>query len=51
MALPPQNNPGPSIEDAFLADRAMFWTRFTGFTKGAVIAVVVLLLGMLVFLA
>ncbi len=50
MALTPQNN-GPSIEDAFLADRAMFWNRFTGFTKGAVIGVAVLLIGMLVFLA
>lgn len=51
MALPPQTSNGSSVEDAFLADRAMFWDRFTGFTKGAVIAVVLLLLAMLIFLA
>ena len=49
MAQLPQT-PGPNIEDAFLADRAMFWNRFTGFTKGAVIAIVLLLIGMAIFL-
>ena len=49
MALTPQN-PGPSIEEAFTADRHIFWSRFTSFTKGSVIGIVVLLLAMLVFL-
>ena len=50
MALPPNTTTGSTIEDTFLADRAMFWTRFTSFTKGSVIAIVVLLIGMLIFL-
>ena len=41
---------GPSIDQAFVADRQMFWNRFTNFTTGAVIAVVLLLLLMLVFI-
>lgn len=51
MALPPQNSPAPSVEDSFVADRAMFWHRFTGLTKGAVIAVTLLLLALWIFIA
>ena len=46
-----QSTPGPNIDEAFIADRQMFWSRFTSFTTGAVIAVVVLLIAMAVFLA
>jgi hypothetical protein len=49
MALTPRTD-GPTIEQAFLADRAMFWNRFTGFTKWAVIAVAVLLIALWLFL-
>ncbi len=49
MAMTPQKTPA-SIEDTFIADRAMFWARFTGFTKYAVIALVVLLAAMWLFL-
>ena len=38
------------IDAAFVADRQMFWSRFTSFTTFAVIAVVVLLIAMAVFL-
>ena len=38
------------IDEAFVADRQMFWSRFTSFTTGAVVAVVVLLVAMAVFL-
>ena len=48
MATTPQKT-GSSIEDAFTADRAMFWQRFTTFTKGAVIVVVLLLLALWIF--
>ena len=41
----------PSIEDAFVADRVIFWARFTNFTKYAAIALAVLLVGMYLFLA
>ena len=44
----------PAVEtpgdDTFVADRQIFWSRFTTFTTGAVVAIVVLLLGMLIFL-
>lgn len=50
MALPPPTTNAPLTEDAFLADRQKFWGSFTGFTVGAVVVLVVLLLGMLVFL-
>ena len=33
----------PKIEDAFLADRAMFWGRFTTFSKYAIGIIIVLL--------
>lgn len=42
--------PAAGIDEAFLADRNMFWSRFTTFTTGAVVAVAVLLIGMAVFL-
>lgn len=42
---------GPSLEEAFVADRMTFWNRFTQFTTYSVIAMVVLLIGMYVFLA
>ncbi len=45
-----QPTSGPNIDEAFVADRVMFWSRFTTFTTGAVIAVVVLLVLMAVFL-
>jgi hypothetical protein len=38
------------IDEAFVADRQMFWSRFTTFTTGAVVAVVLLLIAMAVFL-
>ena len=38
------------IDAAFVADRQMFWSRFTSFTTFAVIAVVLLLVAMAVFL-
>ena len=51
MSLPPQTSVSPSVEETFVADRAMFWNRFTGFTKGAVIAIVVLLVALWLFIA
>jgi len=39
----------PAIE-AFIADRQIFWKRFTTFTSGALIVVVVLLIAMWLFL-
>ena len=35
-----------NIDEAFVADRQTFWSRFTTFTMGAVIAVAVLLVGL-----
>ena len=40
-----------NIDDAFVADRQTFWSRFTTFTMGAVIAIAVLLVGLLIFVA
>jgi hypothetical protein len=40
---------GITTEDAFVADRQMFWSSFTGFTTGAVIVVVTILVLLLVF--
>ena len=53
MALPEtkQSTVTPDIDQAFVADRQTFWSRFTTFTTGAIIAVVVLLVGMLIFIA
>lgn len=42
---------GPSLEEAFVADRMTFWNRFTRFTTFSVVAVVVLLIGMWIFIA
>lgn len=42
---------GPSLEEAFVADRMTFWNRFTRFTTYSVIALVVLLIGMWIFIA
>lgn len=42
---------GPSLEEAFVADRMTFWNRFTQFTTYAVIVLVLLLIGMYIFLA
>lgn len=50
MALPTTTTNAPLTEDAFLADRQKFWGSFTGVTMGAVIVMVLLLLGMLMFL-
>ena len=53
MALTPTPtpaSPAPLTEDAFLSDRHKFWTSFTGATTGAVVVMVVLLVGMAVFL-
>ena len=36
---------------AFIADRQIFWHRFTRFTLGAVIAVIVLVVGIWLFFA
>ncbi len=47
---PLPDNLAPNIEDAFTADRVIFWTRFTSFSKFAVIALVVLLMAMYLFL-
>ncbi len=53
MALPEtnQSNPTPNISEAFVADRQIFWSHFTTFTTGAVVAIAVLLLGLLIFVA
>ncbi len=37
-------------EDAFVADRQRFWGTFTGFATFAVVALIVLLVGMAFFL-
>ena len=38
---------GSNLDQAFIADRAMFWGRFTGFIKLGVGAVIVVLLFLL----
>ncbi len=48
MALPP-DTPN-TVEDGFTADRAMFWSRFTTFTKFGVGAVIALMLFLLIFI-
>jgi len=48
---PKQSSPKPNIDETFIADRQIFWSRFTTFTMGAVIAVAVLLVGLLIFVA
>lgn len=39
------------ITQSFIVDRQAFWTRFTSFTTGAVIVVVLLLIGLWLFVA
>ena len=46
-----QSTPTPNINEAFITDRQIFWSRFTNFTMGAVVAVTVLLVGLLIFVA
>ncbi len=50
MANPPPTTETDPVTQDFIADRQRFWGSFTGMTKFAVIGIVVLLLGMLVFL-
>lgn len=50
MAMTPQPE-GSNLDQAFTADRAMFWGRFTNFVKYGTIAMVVLLLLLWVFIA
>ena len=45
----PQNAQTGDIDETFIADRQIFWSRFTTFTTGAVVAVTVLLVGLYVF--
>ena len=44
----PQGTPTSKIDETFVADRQIFWSRFTNFTTGAVVAVAVLLIGLYV---
>ena len=44
-----QSSPTSSIDEAFIADRQIFWSRFTTFTTGAVVAVAVVVIGLYVF--
>ena len=44
----PQNTSTGKIDETFIADRQIFWSRFTTFTTGAVAAVAVLLIGLYV---
>lgn len=50
MAMTPQTD-GSKLDQSFVADRAIFWDRFTGFVKFGTIGIVVLLIGLLVFVA
>ena len=49
MALTPQTE-GSNLDQAFVADRAMFWGRFTGFVKFGIVAIVLLMIFLLVFI-
>ncbi len=53
MAQMPTTEPstGPDIAEAFVADRIMFWKRFGSFVVYAVIAVVVIVVGLWLFVA
>ena len=46
----PQGN-GSNLDKSFVADRAIFWDRFTGFVKYGTIGIVVLLIGLWAFVA
>jgi hypothetical protein len=51
MAQPQQETTSmDAATQAFVADRQIFWHRFTHFTLGAVIVMVILLIGMWIFL-
>ena len=39
------------ITQSFIVDRQAFWGRFTGFTSGAVVVIVLLLIGLWLFVA
>jgi negative regulator of sigma E activity len=41
---------GPSTVETFIADRQVFWTRFTRFIVAAVVVLAVILIGMAIFL-
>ena len=45
----PQSAPAGNIDETFIADRQIFWSRFTTFTTGAVIGVAVLLSALYLF--
>jgi hypothetical protein len=49
QSVTPQHS-GPNTPEAFIADREVFWARFTRFIVYAVIALVILLVGMAIFL-
>ncbi len=42
---------GPTSAEAFIADRQMFWTRFTHFVVFVAGAIALLLIGLAVFVA
>ncbi len=44
-----QSTPMDNIDETFVADRQIFWSRFTTVTSGAVAAVAVVLIGLYVF--
>ncbi len=48
MAITPQTE-GSNLDQAFVADRAIFWGRFTSFVKFGCIGIVLLLLVLLIF--
>ncbi len=45
----PQNTPASKIDEAFVADRQIFWARFTNFAMGATGVVAVVVIGLYVF--
>lgn len=49
QTVTPQRS-GPNTPEAFIADREIFWKRFTHFVVFAVIGVAVLLIAMAIFL-
>ena len=46
-----ETSAGPDITEAFVADRIAFWKRFGSFIVYAVIAVVVVVVGLWLFVA
>ena len=45
----PQSTPMDDIDEQFVADRQIFWSRFTTFTTGAVVVVALVVIGLYVF--